>query len=84
MMARCGEEIGNLAVSLHVHQIATRSCRSTRSMGSRNCCRPAPIIPARPMPGASFEYVMLKDKNDSDEDARELVRLIKQYDLPAG
>jgi 23S rRNA (adenine2503-C2)-methyltransferase len=40
-------------------------------------------------PGASnarritFEYVMLKDKNDSDEDARELVRLIKRYKLPA-
>jgi 23S rRNA (adenine2503-C2)-methyltransferase len=40
-------------------------------------------------PGASnarritFEYVMLKDKNDSDEDARELVRLIKAYRLPA-
>ena len=40
-------------------------------------------------PGASnarritFEYVMLKDKNDSDDDARELVRLIKQYKLPA-
>jgi 23S rRNA (adenine2503-C2)-methyltransferase len=26
---------------------------------------------------------MLKDKNDSDEDAHELVRLIKQYKLPA-
>ena len=40
-------------------------------------------------PGASnarritFEYVMLKDKNDSDEHAHELVRLIKEYDLPA-
>ena len=31
----------------------------------------------------TFEYVMLKDKNDSDEDARELVRLIREYDLPA-
>ena len=31
----------------------------------------------------TFEYVMLKDKNDSDEDARELVRLIRKYDLPA-
>ncbi len=31
----------------------------------------------------TFEYVMLKDKNDSDADARELVRLIKQYKLPA-
>src|SRR3546814_5744713 len=27
--------------------------------------------------------MMLKDKNDSDADARELVRLIKQYKLPA-
>jgi 23S rRNA (adenine2503-C2)-methyltransferase len=26
---------------------------------------------------------MLKDKNDSDEDARELIRLIKKYKLPA-
>ena len=40
-------------------------------------------------PGASnarritFEYVMLKDKNDSDEDAHELVRLLKQFNLPA-
>ena len=40
-------------------------------------------------PGASnarritFEYVMLKDKNDSDEHARELVELIRRYKLPA-
>jgi len=27
--------------------------------------------------------VMLKDKNDSDADARELVRLIRKYELPA-
>ena len=26
---------------------------------------------------------MLKDKNDSDEDARELVRLLRKYKLPA-
>ena len=26
---------------------------------------------------------MLKDKNDSDADERELVRLLKKYDLPA-
>jgi 23S rRNA (adenine2503-C2)-methyltransferase len=26
---------------------------------------------------------MLKDKNDSDADARELVRLLRHYDLPA-
>jgi len=40
-------------------------------------------------PGASnarritFEYVMLKDKNDRDSDAHELVRLLKRYGLPA-
>ena len=26
---------------------------------------------------------MLKGKNDSDDDARELIRLIRKYDLPA-
>ncbi len=31
----------------------------------------------------TFEYVMLKGKNDSDADAHELVRLIRQYRLPA-
>jgi 23S rRNA (adenine2503-C2)-methyltransferase len=31
----------------------------------------------------TFEYVMLKDKNDRDEDAHELVRLIRKYRLPA-
>ena len=31
----------------------------------------------------TFEYVMLKDKNDSDQDARELVNLLRNYDLPA-
>src|SRR3546814_2124984 len=31
----------------------------------------------------TFEYVMLKGKNDSDDDARELVRLIRKYRLQA-
>ena len=31
----------------------------------------------------TFEYVMIKDKNDSDADARELVRLLRHYKLPA-
>ncbi len=30
----------------------------------------------------TFEYVMLKDINDSDQDAKELVRLIHRYELP--
>ena len=31
----------------------------------------------------TFEYILLKDINDSDEDALELVRLIKEYQIPA-
>jgi 23S rRNA (adenine2503-C2)-methyltransferase len=31
----------------------------------------------------TFEYVMLKDVNDSDEDARRLIRLIRDYGIPA-
>jgi 23S rRNA (adenine2503-C2)-methyltransferase len=31
----------------------------------------------------TFEYVMLRDMNDSEADARELVRLLRAYDLPA-
>ena len=31
----------------------------------------------------TFEYVMLKDKNDSDADALELVPLLRHYKLPA-
>jgi 23S rRNA (adenine2503-C2)-methyltransferase len=31
----------------------------------------------------TFEYVMLKDVNDRDEDARRLIRLIRDYGIPA-
>ena len=31
----------------------------------------------------TFEYAMLKGINDSDKDAKELVRLIRKYKLPA-
>ena len=31
----------------------------------------------------TFEYILLKDVNDSDEDARKLVKLIKEYQIPA-
>ncbi|SLN28826.1 Dual-specificity RNA methyltransferase RlmN [Pseudoruegeria aquimaris] len=31
----------------------------------------------------TFEYVMLKDVNDSDEDAHRLIKLIKDYNVPA-
>ncbi|HYD24162.1 MAG TPA: 23S rRNA (adenine(2503)-C(2))-methyltransferase RlmN [Croceibacterium sp.] len=87
IMARAGEEIGvNLAVSLHATNKAVRDeiVPLNRKYGIEEL-----LAACAAYPGASnarritFEYVMLKDKNDSDEDARELVRLIKRFKLPA-
>jgi len=87
MMARAGEEIGvNLAVSLHA---VTKDVRDeivpiNRKFGIEELLQACADYPgANNARRITFEYVMLKDKNDSDEDARELVRLIKQYKLPA-
>ncbi|MXO61981.1 23S rRNA (adenine(2503)-C(2))-methyltransferase RlmN [Qipengyuania oceanensis] len=87
MMARCGEEIGvNLAVSLHA---VTKEIRDEIVPINKKYGIEELLQACADYPGASnarritFEYVMLKDKNDSDKDARELVRLIKQFDLPA-
>ncbi len=87
MMERCGEEIGvNLAVSLHAvsKEVRDEIVPINRKYGLEEL-----LGACAAYPGASnarritFEYVMLKDKNDSDEDARELVRLIRKYKLPA-
>ncbi|MEX1147769.1 MAG: 23S rRNA (adenine(2503)-C(2))-methyltransferase RlmN [Sphingomonadales bacterium] len=86
-MARCGAELGvNLAVSLH----AVRDDVRTRIMPINKKYPLAELLAAcRDYPGATnarritFEYVMLKDVNDSDADARELVRLLRTYDIPA-
>lgn len=86
-MERCGREIGvNLAVSLHaafddvrtdimpinkkynLDQVLT-ACANYH--GAHNARR------------ITFEYVMLKDLNDSEEDARELVRLLRKYKIAA-
>ncbi len=87
MMARAGAEIGvNLAVSLHS---VTKEVRDEIVPLNRKYGIEELLQACADYPGASnarritFEYVMLKDKNDSDEDARELVRLIKHYKLPA-
>jgi len=87
MMAKCGEEIGvNLAVSLHA---VSKDIRDEIVPINRKYGLEELLQACADYPGASnarritFEYVMLKDKNDSDDDARELVRLIKQYKLPA-
>ncbi|MEO6151768.1 MAG: 23S rRNA (adenine(2503)-C(2))-methyltransferase RlmN [Croceibacterium sp.] len=87
LMARAGEEIGvNLAVSLHA---TTKAVRDEIVPLNRKYGIEELLEACAAYPGSSnarritFEYVMLKDKNDSDDDARELVRLIKHYQLPA-
>ena len=81
MMARAGAEIGvNLAVSLHA---VTKDVRDELVPLNKKYGIEELLQACADYPGANnarritFEYVMLKDKNDSDDDARELVRLLK-------
>ena len=87
MMARAGEEIGvNLAVSLHAvtKEVRDEIVPLNRKYGIEELLQACADYPgANNARRITFEYVMLKDKNDSDADARELVRLIRQYRLPA-
>jgi len=80
LMDQCGQELGvNLAISLHAVRDELRD-----ELVPLNRKYPiAELIAAcRRYPGASnarritFEYVMLKDINDSEAEAHELVRLI--------
>lgn len=87
MMERCGQEIGvNLAVSLHGVRKDVRDelVPLNKKYGIEEL-----LQACADYPGASnarritFEYVMIRDKNDTDDDARELVRLLRAYNLPA-
>ncbi len=87
MMARAGAEIGvNLAVSLHA---VTKEIRDEIVPINKKYGIDELLAACAAYPGANnarritFEYVMLRDKNDSDADAHELVRLIRKYKLPA-
>jgi 23S rRNA (adenine2503-C2)-methyltransferase len=80
MMDRVGAELGvNLAVSLHAvrDELRDELVPLNRKYPIRDL-----IAACRRYPGASnarritFEYVMLRGMNDSEADARELVRLI--------
>ena len=80
MMDRCGAELGvNLAVSLHA---VTDELRDELVPLNRKYPIQELMAACRRYPGASnarritFEYVMLKGINDSDAEARALVRLI--------
>ncbi|MGE0658172.1 MAG: 23S rRNA (adenine(2503)-C(2))-methyltransferase RlmN [Reyranellaceae bacterium] len=85
MMQRCGEELNvNLAVSLHA---VTDELRDELVPINRKWPIRELLDACRAYPGAknarriTFEYVMLKGLNDSDADAHELVRLLR--DIPA-
>ncbi|QDH17937.1 23S rRNA (adenine(2503)-C(2))-methyltransferase RlmN [Swingsia samuiensis] len=85
MMDRCGDELGiNLAISLHA---VTNELRDKIVPLNRKYPIEELMAACKRYPAASnsrritFEYIMLRDVNDSEADARELVRLIK--DLPA-
>jgi len=85
LIARAGEEIGvNLAVSLHAvsKEVRDEIVPINRKYGIEELLEACAAYPkASNARRITFEYVMLKDKNDSDDDARELVRLIKKYRL---
>jgi 23S rRNA (adenine2503-C2)-methyltransferase len=87
MMERAGKEIGvNLAVSLHAvtKEVRDEIVPINRKYGIEELLQACADYPgANNARRITFEYVMLKDKNDSDADARELVRLIMKYNLPA-
>ena len=81
MMKRCGEELGvDLAISLHA---VNDEVRSHLVPLNRKYPISELLDACRAYPGAgnarriTFEYVMLKDVNDSDADACELVRLLR-------
>ncbi len=80
MIRRCGEELGvGLAVSLHA---VRDDLRDEIVPLNRKYPLTELLAACRDYPGTrnsrriTFEYVMLKDVNDSEADARELVRLI--------
>jgi 23S rRNA (adenine2503-C2)-methyltransferase len=80
MMDKCGAELGvNLAVSLHA---VTDELRNEIVPLNRKYPIAELLAACRRYPGASnarritFEYVMLRGVNDSEAEARELVRLL--------
>jgi 23S rRNA (adenine2503-C2)-methyltransferase len=83
-IVQCGEELGvNLAISLHAPTDELRS--SIMPINNKYPLKDL-LDACLNYPGLSdvrritFEYVMLKDVNDRDEDARNLVKLLR--DIP--
>ena len=81
MMEKCGEDLGvNLAVSLHA---VTDELRDVLVPINKKYPLKELIRACRSYPGANnarritFEYVMLKGVNDTEADARQLLRLVE-------
>jgi 23S rRNA (adenine2503-C2)-methyltransferase len=84
MIRRCGEELGvNLAVSLHATTDELRDVIMpiNRKYPLAELMRALRDYPTNNARRITFEYVMLKDVNDGEADAKRLVRLVK--DIPA-
>jgi 23S rRNA (adenine2503-C2)-methyltransferase len=81
MIEQCGQELGvNLAISLHAPNDALRTSiiplNNKYPLGDlMNVCRTYPGTEKGHK--ITFEYVMLKGVNDSDQNAKELINLIK-------
>jgi len=81
MIKKCGEDLGvNLALSLHAVTNEKRSQIMPINLKYPleevlQACRDYPV--SKNSRRITFEYIMLKDFNDTCEDARTLVRLLK-------
>jgi len=87
MIARCGDEIEvDLAISLHA---ARDELRDTLVPINKKYPLDQLLKACAAYPGArnarriTMEYVMIKDVNDSPDDARLLAKLMRQYKIPA-
>jgi len=77
---RCGEELGvNLAVSLHAttDEVRDRIMPINKKYPLAELMQALRDYPTNNARRITFEYVMLKGVNDSEADARNLVRLVK-------
>jgi 23S rRNA (adenine2503-C2)-methyltransferase len=81
LIRQCADELGvNLAISLHAVRDELRDVlvplnKRWKIKELLDACRYYAEV--HPSQRITFEYVMLKDVNDSDADAKELVRLIR-------
>lgn len=86
-MERAGAEIGvNLAVSLHAvrDEVRDEIMPINRKYNLEQVFKACANYPgAHNARRITFEYTMLKGINDSDQDARELARLLRKHKLPA-